>query len=46
MNPDFHPLAFPSECLAAYRPLDNEPQFIADKHLSLEYPDTVFSYLR
>ena len=43
MNPDFHPLVFPSECPAAYRPLDNEPQFIADKHLSLEYPDTVFS---
>jgi hypothetical protein len=43
MNPDFHPLAFPSECPAAYRPLDNEPQFIADKHLSLEYPDTVLS---
>ena len=39
----FNALAFPSECPSEYIPLDNEPPFIAAQHLSLEFPDSIFS---
>ena len=37
------PLAFPSECPKEYLPLNNEPDFNAEKHLCLEQPTSIYS---
>lgn len=43
MTKNFTPLAFPSECPADYKPLNNEPLFNAKKHLNLEKPTSIYS---
>ena len=43
MSTGVNTLAFPRECPSQYSRLDNEPPFIAAQHLSLEFPDSIFS---
>ena len=42
MNQNLYPLPFPNECPKEYIRLDNEPKFIASRHLCLEQPKSIY----
>ena len=42
MNQNLYPLPFPNECPKEYIRLDNEPKFIASRHLCLEQPRSIY----